>query len=76
MNKSVITFCTSVVAIILINCTKEEIVPGSDLPAEVRSYIEIHFPEHFITEAINNKSDSVNTYEITLDNLTNLEFKL
>jgi hypothetical protein len=74
MKKIIITLCSVIAAIIITNCTKEEIIPGANLPDEVKTYITTHFPDQFITEAIINEDDSVKAYEIKLDNLTDLEF--
>ena len=74
MKKLIITLYTVIVAITFTNCSKEEMNPGENLPNEVKVYINTHFPDQLITEAKNNEKDSINTYEIRLDNLTDLEF--
>jgi hypothetical protein len=74
MKKLIVTICTVIIAITFSGCTKEVIKPGADLPVLIQAYIATHFPDQSITEAIINKNDSINAYEITLDNLTTLEF--
>ena len=74
MKKLIITLYTVIVAITFTNCSKEEMNPGENLPNEVKSYIITHFHDQLITEAKKNENDSINTYEIRLDNLTDLEF--
>lgn len=69
-----ITLCVVIVAITFTNCSKEELKPGENLPNEVKVYITTHFPDQFINEAKINENDSIKTYEIRLDNLTDLEF--
>ena len=74
MKKLIITLYTVIVAITFTNCSKEEMNPEENLPNEVKAYIITHFPDQSITEAKKNENDSINTYEIRLDNLTDLEF--
>jgi len=74
VKKLIITLYTVIVAITFTNCSKEEMNPGENLPNEVKAYIITHFHDQLITEAKKNENDSINTYEIRLGNLTDLEF--
>ena len=72
MNKIVISLIIS--ATIIAGCFKEEIKPGDNMPLEIRTYLTTHYPSQSIIEAIIDKTDSTNTYEIKLGNKTSLEF--
>jgi hypothetical protein len=72
MNK--ITITTIIATIIFLSCTKEEIKPGDNMPMEIRTYITTHYPSQLITESVIDKTDSIKTYEIKLNNATSLEF--
>jgi len=66
---SFLLFSLSIIA----SCDKETIVGESDLPVEIKTYIETHFPASTISRAVKDK-DGTELYEITLTNGVKLEF--
>jgi hypothetical protein len=74
MKKLIIVICLVIAAVAFASCTKEALTPGSDLPAQIKTYIATHFPTQLIIESKINENDSLNAFEIKLDNLTGLEF--
>ena len=72
MNK--ITLSMIIATMIYVGCTKEEIKPGDNLPTEIKTYLTAHYPSQSIIDAVIDKTDSTNTYEIKLNNATSLEF--
>jgi hypothetical protein len=65
----------SVIVLIAVTaCRKDEVKPGENLPSEIKSYISTNFAEQLIIEAKINANDTIKAFEITLDNLTDLEF--
>ncbi|MBC8490760.1 MAG: PepSY-like domain-containing protein [Bacteroidetes bacterium] len=73
MKKTFILFC--VIGIFsLISCSQETIISKKDLPSEIKSYVDTHFPDQAILQSVKDKEGLTLSYEITLDNLTELEF--
>lgn len=58
----------------LSSCDKEEIIPSSDLPSEITSYISTHFPNNTITQVIKDRDGLAKTYDILLSENLSLEF--
>lgn len=58
----------------LTSCNKEEIIPSSNIPSEITTYITTHFPQNSILQAVEDKEGFTKTYEITLSEGIKLEF--
>lgn len=64
-----------VCVVLLAGCDKEdEIVPKSELPAEIQAYISTHFPSNGISQVKVDKEISNKSYEVTLDGGIYLDF--
>jgi hypothetical protein len=72
MNK--IAICMIIATMIFVSCTKEEIMPGDNLPTEIKTFITTHYPSQLIRESETDITDSLKTYDIQLNNSTSLEF--
>lgn len=64
----------AIMAFSLTSCDKEEIIPYSDLPSEITSYITTHFPNNSIVQVIIDKDELTKTYNVTLSESVSLEF--
>ncbi|MDD2635733.1 MAG: PepSY-like domain-containing protein [Bacteroidales bacterium] len=60
--------------VLLSSCEKENIIPSSDLPSEITTYITTHFPNNSIVQAIEDKDGFTKTYDVTLSESISLEF--
>jgi len=74
MNKKIIAFCTIMLAIAFTSSARERIIPSASLPGEIKTYIAANFPKQSIRQSITELDGFTKTYEIILDNLTELEF--
>lgn len=64
-----------VCVVLLAGCDKEdEIVPKSELPAEIQTYISTHFPSNSISQVKVDKEISNKSYEVMLDGGIYLDF--
>jgi hypothetical protein len=77
MNKKTF-FKTSLMATALVltltSCDKEELIPTSDLPSDITSYISTHFPNNSIVQVIKDKDGLTKTYDVLLSESISLEF--
>jgi hypothetical protein len=62
------------IAFSLTSCDKEEVIPSSDVPSEVTSYISTHFPNNSIVQVIKDKDGLTKTYDVLLSESISLEF--
>lgn len=69
-----ISLMATVLAFTLTSCDKEEIIPSTDLPSEVTSYISTHFPNNTIVQVIKDIDGLTKTYDILLSESISLEF--
>lgn len=53
---------------------QEKVIPAQNLPKEIQSYITTHFPQQSILQAVKEREGLKTTYEISLRDLTKLEF--
>lgn len=60
--------------VLLSSCEKENIIPSSDLPSEITTYITTHFPNNSIVQVIEDKDGFTKTYDVTLSESISLEF--
>jgi len=58
----------------LTSCEKEVVIPTSDLPSEITSYISTHFPNNTIPQVIKDRNIVNKTYDILLSEGISLEF--
>lgn len=61
-------------AFTLTSCDKEEVIPSTDLPSEITSYISTHFPNNSIVQVIKDRDGLTKTYDILLSESISLEF--
>lgn len=60
--------------LMLTSCDSEEIIPSSDLPGEITTYISTHFQGHSIVQVIKDKEGLTKTYNVLLSESISLEF--
>ena len=58
----------------LISCAKDEVIPVSELPAEMKAYISIHFPSNTILQVVKDVDGLTKTYDVLLSERISLEF--
>ena len=58
----------------LISCAKEEVIPVSELPAEMKAYISTHFPSNTILQVVKDVDGLTKTYDVLLSERISLEF--
>ena len=77
MNQSFF-FKSSLVAIALtvslISCAKDEVIPVSQLPVEIKTYISTHFPSNTIVQVVKDLDGLTKTYDVMLSDQISLEF--
>lgn len=61
-------------AFTLTSCDNEKVIPSTDLPSEITSYISTHFPNNSIVQAIKDRDGLTKTYDILLSESISLEF--
>lgn len=73
--RSIFLLLTGIFAIgIFSSCEKESVLPASDVPAEIKTYIETHFSENAILQVIKDKDGFTKTYDVVLEDGFRLEF--
>ncbi len=65
---------TALFTISLTSCDKESIIPSTDLPNEITSFISKHFPNNSIAQVIKDKDGLIKTYDVILSDNVSLEF--
>jgi hypothetical protein len=75
-SKSIFFKLTLVLSIgaLLSSCEKEEVLPISEVPGEISSYVTVHFPDEEIVQASREFDDLKKVYEVYLTNSFYLEF--
>ncbi|WP_157492892.1 PepSY-like domain-containing protein [Echinicola pacifica] len=58
----------------LTSCDIEEVLTDSEIPAEIKSFITMHFPDHDILHAVKDKEGITKAYDIILEDNIQLEF--
>ena len=58
----------------LISCAKDEVIPVSELPAEMKAYISTHFPSNTILQVVKDVDGVTKTYDVLLSERISLEF--
>ena len=58
----------------LSSCEKETVLPESEWPAEIKTFVGTHFPDLAILQVIKDKAGSKKTYEVRLEGSFKFEF--
>ena len=58
----------------LISCAKDEVIPVSELPSEIKAYISTHFPSNTILQVVKDVDGLTKTYDVSLSERISLEF--
>ncbi|GAB1402903.1 hypothetical protein MASR1M74_00810 [Lentimicrobium sp.] len=58
----------------LTSCEKETVLPASEVPAEITTYVKTHFSDHKILQVIKDKDGFTKTYDVILEGGFSLEF--
>ena len=58
----------------LISCAKEKVIPVSQLPVEIKTYISTHFPSNTIVQVVKDLDGLTKTYDVMLSDQISLEF--
>ena len=58
----------------LVACDKESILPNSELPDEIKTYVSTHFPDNSILQVIKDQDGFIKSYDLTLSGNIGLEF--
>lgn len=58
----------------LSSCEKETVLPESDWPAEIKTFVDTHFPNLAILQIVKDKDGLKKTYDVRLENGFKLEF--
>ena len=58
----------------LISCAKDEVIPVSELPAEMKAYISTHFPSNTILQVVKDVDGLTKTYDVLHSERISLEF--
>jgi hypothetical protein len=74
MKKELITLCAIVATVIFTSCAQKTIIPNTELPAEIKTYLATNFPNQSLSQAMKDRDDLTVKYEIILGDLTKLEF--
>lgn len=56
------------------SCVDDKIIPATDLPQEISTYLESHFPENKVVQATVDKELFSKSYEVILKDNTTLKF--
>ena len=67
-------FFTALLPLLLSSCEVEAIVPGQNVPAEITSYLEKHFPKNPVLQTVKDVDGLELTYDITLKEGVFVEF--
>lgn len=64
----------AILPLLFASCEKEEIITDNDIPSEILSYTDNHFPENPIMQVVKDSDGWELSYDITLDGGFFLEF--
>lgn len=70
----ILTFVAILFAICLSSCADDKIISESELPQEIQTYIETHFPNNPIIQITFDKDLFLKSYEVVLEENYNLYF--
>ncbi len=60
--------------LLMTSCDKETILPATQIPNEIETYLITHFPEHNIIQFSKDVEGLTKTYQVILDGNISLEF--
>ncbi|MEX2566827.1 MAG: PepSY-like domain-containing protein [Cyclobacteriaceae bacterium] len=70
-----LTFAVYAMGIMILgSCMDQEILPESDLPSEILTYVDTHFPENDILQIERERHGIIKRYKVILEENINLEF--
>lgn len=58
----------------LTSCAQDKIIPSSELPSEIKTYLKTHFPNNTVLQATVDKELFSKSYEVILQDNFTLEF--
>ncbi|MXV38322.1 hypothetical protein GO491_06470 [Flavobacteriaceae bacterium Ap0902] len=64
----------SVLSLSVFSCSEDKVVTNDELPQEIQTYVQTHFPNSNIVQATMDDEMISKTYEIVLENNMKLEF--
>ncbi len=64
----------ALISVSLMSCKDEKVVPASDLPSEINSYIESHFSSYPVVQVIKDNDGFKHSFDVTLRDGYHLEF--
>jgi hypothetical protein len=68
------SFLVFLCAFSLISCEKEIILPPSEIPSEIQSFVLTHFPNNSVVQVVKDRDVLKKTYDIYLSDGISLEF--
>jgi len=74
MIKRFFAICTIIGTISFTGCSQDIVIKTDDIPNEISAYITANFPNQLITQATKDKDGLDVSYEINLNDLTELDF--
>lgn len=74
MNPLKTTTLIAALTVLLSSCDKEVIIPASELPVEINSYITTHFSSNTILQVVKDRDGLTKTYDVILSDNLQLEF--
>lgn len=69
-----ILFAVAALSVFPLYAGKDEVISVKDLPEKITAYVKTHFPELTIMRAVKDKDGLSFTYEVKLNDKTELEF--
>ncbi|MFZ2898941.1 MAG: PepSY-like domain-containing protein [Saprospiraceae bacterium] len=67
-------FLLAIIAFSLASCDKETLLPQGEIPAEISDYLNTHFPDAALIQALKDQDELELTYDIALEGGFFLEF--
>ncbi|NLM91493.1 MAG: hypothetical protein GX168_00955 [Bacteroidales bacterium] len=67
-------FLLVVAGVLFASCEKETVLPMGEVPSEITSYTDTHFPEHPIVQVVKDNDGFELTYDVLLEGTISLEF--
>lgn len=67
-------FLLAIIALPLASCDKETLLPQGEIPAEISDYLNTHFPDAALIQAVKDLDELELTYDVILEGGFFLEF--
>jgi hypothetical protein len=74
ISKAFLIFTIGLFIFSALGCEKEETISESELPVEIKTYLETHFPSCGILKIVKDKEENEQSFDIDLDCGVNIEF--